>query len=70
MIERIMCALFGHRYVVERVLNPRARKVGCTRCRRHWAMHDQTKSFLEWDDEFELMYQPGGILNECEPGPS
>ena len=63
MIERLICAILGHRYVVERVLNPGARKVGCTRCGRHWAMHDGTHSFVEWDGEFEKLYAPGGLLS-------
>ena len=65
MLERLICAVFGHRYVVERVLNHGARKVGCTRCGRHWAMHDGTRSFVEWDGEFEALYAPDGILAEA-----
>ena len=64
MFERILCAIFGHRYVVERVLNDRARKVGCTRCDRKWAMHDPTQTFEPWDSEFEELYGPGGLLYE------
>ena len=62
MVKRLMCAAFGHNYVVERVLNHGARKVGCTRCGKHWAMHDETRSFVPWDGDFEAMYAPGGIL--------
>ena len=65
MLERLICAVFGHRYVVERVLNHGARKVGCTRCGKHWAMHDGTRSFVPWDGEFEALYAPGGILAEA-----
>lgn len=64
MLERLICAIFGHRYVVERVLNERARKVGCVRCNRKWAMHDPTRAFVAWDGEFEAMYAPGGPLAE------
>lgn len=63
MIERLICAFFGHRDVVERVLSNHARKVGCTRCDRHWAMHDPTRSFVPWNGEFEDMYAPGGPLD-------
>ena len=56
MLERLICAVFGHRYVVERVLNHGARKVGCTRCGKHWAMHDGTRSFVPWDGEFEALH--------------
>ncbi|MCD6674861.1 MAG: DUF1660 family phage protein [Burkholderiaceae bacterium] len=66
MIERLVCALFGHRYVVQRVLNRRTRKVGCTRCGRAWAMHDPTRSLLPWDSEFEAMYAPGGDLHNLD----
>jgi len=70
MIERLLCAIFGHRYVVERQLNERARKVGCTRCNGHWAMHDPTRSFLRWNGEFEALYAPGGLLaSQGEPSP-
>ena len=65
MLERLICAVFGHRYVVERVLNHGARKVGCTRCGRHWGMHDGTRSFVPWDGELEAMYAQGGILEEA-----
>ena len=62
MFERLMCAVFGHKYVTLRVLNSGARKVGCTRCRREWGMHDETRSFVPWDAELERMYAPGGPL--------
>ena len=65
MLERLLCAVLGHRYVVERVLNHGARKVGCTRCNSHWAMHDGTRSFVRWDGEFEEFYAPGGILAQA-----
>ena len=64
MFERLLCAVLGHRFVVERQLNPRARKVGCTRCQRKWAMHDPTRTFEPWDLEFEALYAPGGLLSE------
>lgn len=63
MIGKLICAVLGHRYVVERKLNAGARKVGCTRCRNHWAMHDATRSFVEWDGELEKFYAPGGLLD-------
>ena len=64
MFERLLCAVLGHRFVVERQLNPRALKVGCTRCQRKWAMHDPTRTFVPWDAEFESLYAPGGLLSE------
>lgn len=61
-IERLFCAVLGHRYVVVRVLNPGARKVGCTRCKEAWGMHDSTRSFVPWDSELEAFYAPGWPL--------
>lgn len=58
----MLCGVGGHRYVVERRMNHGARKVGCTRCGRHWAMHDATRTFVPWNGEFEAMYAPGGSL--------
>ena len=66
MFERILCAVFRHRFVVERVLNERTRKIGCTRCNRKWAMHDPTKTFVPWDDDLEALYAPGGLLRETK----
>lgn len=57
MIERILCALLGHRYVVQRVFSPSSRQVGCTRCRCQWGMHDPTRSFVPWDGGLEDMYR-------------
>ena len=62
MLERLICALAGHKYVILRVLNAGARKVGCTRCSREWGMHDDTRSFIPWDADLDRMYAPGGPL--------
>ena len=64
MFDGLFCTAFGHRYVVERVLNQGARKVGCTRCGKHWAMHDATRAFIPWDSDLEQLYSPGGFLYE------
>ena len=61
-MKRLLCYVLGHRYVLERRLGFGARKVGCTRCRKHWAMHDSTRSLLDWDQDFENLYAPDGIL--------
>ena len=61
LLERLLCAIFGHRYVVEIEFGT-SRKVGCTRCNRHWGMHDETRAFVEWDGELEEMYRVTGKL--------
>lgn len=62
-IRCISCKLVGHQYRVLRRMNTGARKVGCDRCGAVWGMHDQTRSFVPWDDELEAMYAPGGLLD-------
>ena len=57
MIERLLCALFNHRYVVLLSFSPTSRKVGCTRCDREWGMNDAVRAFIPWDKELEEMYK-------------
>jgi hypothetical protein len=57
MIQRLLCALFGHQYVVQMVFSQTSRKLGCTRCKREWGMHDPTRSLVAWDKELEDMYK-------------
>lgn len=60
MIERLLCALFGHRYIVARVFSPESRQVTCTRCQRLWAMNDNVRAFVPWDGSFEQLYRTLG----------
>ena len=62
IVSWLVCTIASHKYVVERELNDRARKVRCNRCGKQWAMHDPTRSFVPWDADFEAMYAPGGLL--------
>lgn len=62
MLSKLICSVFGHRYTVDRVLNDGARKVGCARCGKSWAMHDATCSLIPWDSELEALYAPEGDL--------
>lgn len=61
LIERLLCAVLGHRYVVE-IEFCTSRKVGCTRCHCKWGMHDDTRSFIPWDSELEALYREQGKL--------
>lgn len=58
--KRIFCFLFGHRYHVLQKFNFGARRVICLHCNGDWGMHDETKSFIRWDDELEQMYKSFG----------
>lgn len=62
-VRRLACMVAGHDYRVVRQMNPCSRKVACDRCGGCWAMHDPTRTFVPWDDEFEAMYAPGGPLD-------
>lgn len=64
MTKRYICAVLGHRYVVERVLNYGSRKIGCKRCNRHWGMNDATRSLVDWDGELESFYADNGLLGD------
>ena len=64
MFERIICAIFGHEYMVEKRFNEATRKVGCTRCNRKWGMNDNVRAFIPWDSELEELYKPGGLLDD------
>lgn len=60
MIERLMCALLGHKYITQLTFSPTSRKVGCTRCEREWAMNDSVRAFVDWSGEFEELYKFNG----------
>jgi hypothetical protein len=56
VLKKLICALFGHCYVVQRVFSPTSRKVGCARCGKEWGMHDSVRAFVPWDGELEQLY--------------
>jgi hypothetical protein len=56
-LKKLICALVGHRYVVQRVFSPTSRKVCCTRCGKEWGMNDSVRAFVPWDGELEQLYQ-------------
>ena len=57
MLNRFICIILGHRYIVERVISKDIRKVVCTRCNRHWGMHDGVRAFIPWDGELEKLHE-------------
>lgn len=56
LLERLICALTRHRYIVERELSATSRKIGCTRCGRSWAMNDDARALVPWDADFDKLY--------------
>lgn len=53
----LLCWLRGHRLRVDIEYTPEVRKVWCSRCRKHFGMHDGARAFLEWDAELEEVSQ-------------
>jgi hypothetical protein len=60
VIKGLICALFGHRYVVQQVFSPTSRKVGCARCGKEWGMNDSVCAFVPWDGELEQLHRDIG----------
>lgn len=52
LIDKLICKLFGHKYLLIEKYTREIRRVGCSRCGTTWAMDDVTKTLLPWDDEF------------------
>ncbi len=63
-IRLMLCYLFFHKLVVLREFKKygNSRLVYCLRCKKHFGMHDSTKSFVPWNAELEAMYREQGEL--------
>lgn len=60
-MNRAFCFLTGgHKYRIVQHFSRVSRRVKCIKCKGDWAMHDETKSFLPWDTEFEALYADHG----------
>ena len=59
-LNRIMCAVSRHHYVVQRVFSPTSRKIGCLRCGMEWGMNDRVQLIIPWDGELEDLYRSIG----------
>lgn len=55
--DRLSCLLWGHRFFVKQEFGPVARRVQCERCDGDWAMNDEIRAFVPWDDDFVRMYE-------------
>lgn len=60
LIAKIVCLIFGHRYVVAQEFEPWSRRVICPDCRGDWGMNDQERAFIQWCPELEEMYRSFG----------
>jgi hypothetical protein len=57
VLNKLICALTGHHYVVQRVFSPTSRKIGCMRCGKEWEMNDSVRAFVSWDGELEQLHR-------------
>lgn len=56
----LFCWLFNHKIYVVQVFSRGYRKIACERCKKVWAMSDQHRSVLPWDQEMEDLYRALG----------
>jgi hypothetical protein len=57
--QKIRCMVFFHKLRVVQEFSGSTRKVYCSRCDSYFAMNDELRAFLPWDDEFEDLYANG-----------
>ncbi len=62
--RRTICLFFGHDYFLLKKLTPWSRKLGCKRCGQEFAMNDDCRAVVDWDDRFENLYRSHGIETE------
>lgn len=56
-----LCWFFGHEYYELVRFSSHARKLGCLKCPKQFAMNDDVQALLPWDADFEKLYY-GDIL--------
>jgi hypothetical protein len=66
-VKRLICAIFGHRFVLVRELTPHSRRIACTRCKQHFGMNDDARAVIPWDIELENMYRVIGVDTKGTP---
>jgi hypothetical protein len=67
MLNDWLCFFFGHKYRLAQELSPQSRRVCCKRCRKSFAMNDDTRILVDWDAEFHRMYERHGIEIKYQP---
>lgn len=63
-MKLLLCHLFFHKLIVLKEFRKygASRLVYCLRCKQHFGMHDETRSFVPWDASLEEMYRSQGEL--------
>ena len=62
-LQRLVCAVIGHRYLTALHFSPTHRIVACRRCYALYGMEDVTQSFLPWDDDLTQVYKDAPIYD-------
>ncbi len=65
-MKELLCFFFGHKYRLAQDLKPWARRVGCTRCHRSFAMNDDCRSLVPWDASYHRLYESHGVTIEYQ----
>lgn len=67
-MKALFCFLLGtHKYEVAQELAVGNRRLCCTRCGRSFAMNDDLRSLIDWDDDFHRLCEAYGIKLEYKP---
>lgn len=71
LLSKLICLMFGHRYIVAQEFSDYSRRVVCPDCRGDWGMNDDVRAFVPWDLDLEKMYRSfGHVVHNPWPGPS
>jgi len=57
LADRMACLIMGHSYFLVQEFGPRSRRVQCERCDGDWAMNDDLRALVRWDDDFRRVYE-------------
>lgn len=60
ILAKLICFVFGHRYIVAQEFSDHARRVVCPDCRGDWGMNDDVRVFIPWDEELAQLYRSFG----------
>lgn len=56
-MKKIICFIFGHQYFVKKEFDGGyCRCLGCKRCSQFFAMNDDVKVLLKWDNTFSELH--------------
>ena len=61
MFGKIMCKIFGHRFITIRKFK-KSEQVYCTRCKTFYGMHHELKTIVEWDKDLENAYKDMDVI--------